>query len=63
MGLLKRSTRLAKNLDLARSTMGDFSESHLDPWKLTDPERDVARLLMMVVNSRVIADAQQIRCA
>ena len=57
--LLKRNNRLAKNLDLARSAMGDIIESHLDQWKLTDSERDVARLLIKGMNISDIAAARQ----
>ena len=59
LGLLKRNNRLAKNLDLARSAMGDIIESHLDQWKLTDSERDVARLLIKGMNISDIAAARQ----
>ena len=57
--LLKRNNRLTRNLDLARSAMGDIIEIHLDQWKLTDSERDVARLLIKGMNISDIAAARQ----
>jgi DNA-binding NarL/FixJ family response regulator len=57
--LLMRNKRLTQSLDLARSAMGDIIESHLDQWKLTDSERDVARLLIKGMNISDIAAARQ----
>ena len=59
LDLLKRNRSLSKSLDLARSAMAEIIESHLDQWKLTDAERDVASLLIKGMNIRDIANARQ----
>lgn len=58
LDLHKRNRRLTKSLDLARSAMGEIIESHLDQWKLTGSERDVASLLIKGMNISDIAAAR-----